>query len=203
MDLLDKINEITANSVTPEEFKKATGHTIDEHVANMMDRIQELEGKKVAEVRPIANKTGRRAAARPAALPAAAAKPAAIEDERKETASSLEDFSARVAKAVKAGKMLLKAPKGRKKVWTVEELLEANDIKKDMFPISVDSKGMITIDKVTVKKILEIVEPVKGSDVISLNITELLGVPSQSGRSGRRQARKGPKGGGPAGGGPK
>ena len=98
---------------------------------------------------------------------------------------------------------MLKAPKGRKKVWTVEELLEANDIKKDMFPIRVDSKGMITIDKVTVKKILEIVEPVKGSDVISLNITELLGVPSQSARSGRRQARKGPKGGGPAGGGPK
>lgn len=63
MDLLDKINEITANSVTPEEFKKATGHSIDEHVANMMDRIHELEGKKVAEVRPIAYKTERRAAA--------------------------------------------------------------------------------------------------------------------------------------------
>lgn len=43
MDLLERIDEITANSVTPEEFKQTWGYTIDEHVADMMDRIHQLE----------------------------------------------------------------------------------------------------------------------------------------------------------------
>ena len=43
MDLLEKIVEITANSVTPEEFKETWGYTLDEHVENMMDRVHELE----------------------------------------------------------------------------------------------------------------------------------------------------------------
>ena len=45
MDLLERIDEITANSVTPEEFKQTWGYTIDEHVKDMMNRIHQLEGK--------------------------------------------------------------------------------------------------------------------------------------------------------------
>lgn len=45
-DLIERIIEVTANSVTPEEFKKTWGYSIDEHVEDMMDRIRKLEGKK-------------------------------------------------------------------------------------------------------------------------------------------------------------
>ena len=50
MDLLDKMVEVTANSVTPEEFKETWGYSIDEHVGDMMDRIHKLEGKKAPTV---------------------------------------------------------------------------------------------------------------------------------------------------------
>ncbi len=45
LDLLERICEITANSVSPEEFEEMWGCTIDDHVADMMDRIHRLEGK--------------------------------------------------------------------------------------------------------------------------------------------------------------
>lgn len=77
MGLLERIAEITANSVTPEEFKETWGYTIDEHVEDMMDRIHQLEGKKSPATKAI--RAGRRlqaAAVAPAAQPAAAAKSA-------------------------------------------------------------------------------------------------------------------------------
>ena len=70
VDLLERIIEVTANSVTPEEFKETWGYSIDEHVADMMDHIRELEGKEapVKEAEVAAKQEQR-----PAALPAAAA----------------------------------------------------------------------------------------------------------------------------------
>ena len=93
MKLIEKINEITANSVTPEEFKKATGYSIDEHVANMMDRIHRLEGKNRKVVK-ISVKAEGRPAARLAAKSAAAAK---LEKE----------VTGRVTKALKAAGLAL------------------------------------------------------------------------------------------------
>ena len=73
MDLLERIDEITANSVTPEEFKETWGYTVDEHVADMMGRIHQLEGRKYT---PKVVKMARvgRIAAKPAGVPAASGK---------------------------------------------------------------------------------------------------------------------------------
>ena len=192
MDLRDKINEITANSVTPEEFKKATGYSIDEHVAKMMDRIHELEGTKDAELRPIKSVTNRRAAAKRAALSAAAKKTAAhaIEHRRKIPARLTKDYNAIVKKAVKDAEKMLKAANGRKKRLTAQEL------KKGIVPV-------IKIGNVAAKRTSKIIEPVKGPDVITFNIKEVLVEPTLAAKSGKKQARKVKKGGEPDGGGPK
>lgn len=71
MGLLERIAEITANSVSPEEFKKTWGYTIDEHVEDMMDRIHQLEGKDAPAAKAIKAVRG----LRPVAV-ASAAKPA-------------------------------------------------------------------------------------------------------------------------------
>ncbi len=47
---MERICEITANSVTPEEFEEMWGYTVDEHVDDMMDRIHKLEGKDSSPV---------------------------------------------------------------------------------------------------------------------------------------------------------
>lgn len=72
MDLLERIDEITANSVTPEEFKQTWGYTIDEYVKDMMNRIHQLEGRYTPTEVKMA-KVGR-IAAKPAAVPAASGK---------------------------------------------------------------------------------------------------------------------------------
>ena len=43
MSLIDRIDEIRANSVTDEEFKKVWGTSIDEHVDKMMAHVTEIE----------------------------------------------------------------------------------------------------------------------------------------------------------------
>lgn len=43
--LLERIDEIRANSVTDEEFKKVWGVSIDDHVDEMMKYISEQEEK--------------------------------------------------------------------------------------------------------------------------------------------------------------
>ena len=45
-DLLDRIDEVRANSVTPEKFKKTWGYSLEDHVEDMMDFIRELEAKE-------------------------------------------------------------------------------------------------------------------------------------------------------------
>ena len=47
-DLLGRIDQVASNSVTPEEFKEFWGYTIDEHVANMMDKIHKLESTEMS-----------------------------------------------------------------------------------------------------------------------------------------------------------
>lgn len=70
MDLLDRIDEVTANSVTREEFKETWGYSMEEHVADMMDRIHRLEASDVPAEERIAAKEEKLL---PAAVPAAAA----------------------------------------------------------------------------------------------------------------------------------
>lgn len=45
-DLLDRIDEVRANTVTPEKFKETWGYSLEEHVDDMMDFIHELEAKE-------------------------------------------------------------------------------------------------------------------------------------------------------------
>ena len=46
MSLIDRIDEIRANSVTDEEFKKVWGTSIDEHVDKMMAHVAEIDWNK-------------------------------------------------------------------------------------------------------------------------------------------------------------
>lgn len=44
-DLLERIDEVRANSVTPEQFEKRWGYSLDDHVGRMMGFIHKLEGR--------------------------------------------------------------------------------------------------------------------------------------------------------------
>ncbi len=43
LDLLEKIDETRANSVTPEKFEQIWGYSLDDHAGRMMDFIHKLE----------------------------------------------------------------------------------------------------------------------------------------------------------------
>lgn len=45
MNLLEKIDELRAMSVTPEEFEKMWGYTIEEYVEKMMKFVAEEEAR--------------------------------------------------------------------------------------------------------------------------------------------------------------
>lgn len=71
LKLLDKIDEVRANSVTPEEFKQIWGLSLEEHVNYMMNYIGDLKSK--APVKRVAMEFTKERL-QPAAIPAAAAK---------------------------------------------------------------------------------------------------------------------------------
>ena len=48
MNLLEKIDELRAQSVTPEKFEKMWGYTIDEYVDKMMALVEQLDAKDAA-----------------------------------------------------------------------------------------------------------------------------------------------------------
>lgn len=72
-DLLDRIDEVRANSVTPEKFKEAWGYSLEDHVEDMMDFIRELEAKE-SPAKETFSDVEESARVLPAAVPAAAAK---------------------------------------------------------------------------------------------------------------------------------
>lgn len=45
LNLLDKIDEVRANNVTPEKFEEKWGYTLEDHAERMMQFIHELEGQ--------------------------------------------------------------------------------------------------------------------------------------------------------------
>ncbi len=45
MSLIERIDEIRANSVTDEQFKKMWGISIDDHVDQLMKWVEEQEAK--------------------------------------------------------------------------------------------------------------------------------------------------------------
>lgn len=44
--LLDRIDEVRANSVTPEKFEKMWGYSIDTYLDKMMAEVEKLEASK-------------------------------------------------------------------------------------------------------------------------------------------------------------
>lgn len=48
MNLLEKIDELRAQSVTPEKFEKMWGYTIDEYVDKMMALVEQLDAEDAA-----------------------------------------------------------------------------------------------------------------------------------------------------------
>lgn len=46
MNLIEKIDELRANSVTPEQFEKIWGYSLDDYVAKMMAFVEQ---QKAAE----------------------------------------------------------------------------------------------------------------------------------------------------------
>jgi hypothetical protein len=45
MNLLEKIDELRANSVTPEKFQKMWGYSLDEYLKKMMRFAEELDAQ--------------------------------------------------------------------------------------------------------------------------------------------------------------
>jgi len=43
--IIERIDEIRANSVTNEEFKKVWGVSIEEHVSKLMDWVKEFDSR--------------------------------------------------------------------------------------------------------------------------------------------------------------
>lgn len=72
-DLLDRIDEVRANSVTPEKFKETWGYSLEDHVEDMMDFIRELEAKEAPAEETLSD-VAETVRVLPAAVPAAAAK---------------------------------------------------------------------------------------------------------------------------------
>lgn len=48
MNLLEKIDELRANSVTPEKFQKMWGYSIDEYVDKMEALFEQLDAEDAA-----------------------------------------------------------------------------------------------------------------------------------------------------------
>ena len=48
MNLLEKIDELRAQSVTPEKFEKMWGYTIDEYLDKMMAIVEQLDAEDAA-----------------------------------------------------------------------------------------------------------------------------------------------------------
>ena len=48
MNLLEKIDELRAQSVTPEKFKKMWGYSIDVYVNKMMSLVEQLDAEVAA-----------------------------------------------------------------------------------------------------------------------------------------------------------
>lgn len=46
MNLLEKIDELRAMSVTPEQFKKKWGYSIEEYMAKMMRFVEERKAQE-------------------------------------------------------------------------------------------------------------------------------------------------------------
>ena len=46
MNLLEKIDELRAKSVTPEQFKKMWGYSIEEYMAKMMRFVEERKAQE-------------------------------------------------------------------------------------------------------------------------------------------------------------
>ncbi len=49
MDLLERIDEVRANNVTPKKFKETWGYTLEDHSKRMMDFIHRLEKRSPKE----------------------------------------------------------------------------------------------------------------------------------------------------------
>ena len=48
MNLLEKIDELRAKSVTPEKFKEMWGYSIDEYLDKMMAMVEQLDAEDAA-----------------------------------------------------------------------------------------------------------------------------------------------------------
>ena len=46
MNLLEKIDELRAQSVTPEQFKKMWGYSIEEYMVKMMQFVEERKAQE-------------------------------------------------------------------------------------------------------------------------------------------------------------
>lgn len=140
LDLLERICEITANSVTPEEFEEMWGYTVDEHVDDMMDRIHKLEGKDSSPAN----------GQRPAKANCAASAPASAA----EKLEKLNENNSKKENDDEEGKFLI-GPTGKKKVvFKMEkpESVKMVDFKRSVRNITVMMLGGMGRKTVMVKK---------------------------------------------------
>lgn len=102
MNLLDKIDELHAKEVTPEEFEATWGFSIEDHLADMMEVVKQQRSKNQYAKRTTARKSAlNRATAMALAKKAAAATSAAAAqghgDDHKEPIPGKTDISNPIA----------------------------------------------------------------------------------------------------------
>ena len=208
MDLLERIDEVTANSVTPEQFKETWGYGVDEYVANMMEHLRELK-ERSHKIRPITESKQRRVA-RPAAAAAeiepvaAAASEMDLERAASTIAEAMSKHAAKTLKEVITDR--LEEPKVGKRARKAGNTIEVKVANKDGKVVVTTAKVAKGLEVRTAAKkdgALRFVEPVKGIEGLGLGVSKLVdaakvkGVKlagSKKGGVSKPAAAKGPKG---------
>lgn len=200
MDLFEKIDELRAKDVTPEEFEAVNGVSQEEAMRKVTEFVDRFRKAKAARD----SKKIVRFVAKPAVAKPAAAKPAAAMPVAELTAKILAHLKA-------AGIDIPKSLQSGRAARTLGDAikLEIKDGIVMVKPNEESRKRRIAFQARELAGLLKLkrdikglVEPVKGLEGIGISGIDLRGVelfdaPKGKGRPAGKRAVKGPKGGGP------
>lgn len=219
MGIIDKIDEITAKSVTPEKFEKKWGYSVDKYVDDMMDFYNKLIAEPDAEVEPTESKVERLVA-----LPAAAVEPAAATGPESVAAINLAGAATPgvAARATGTGRSPLAARAEKRReamrkaaelAQRVAEALESTIARSTRVPrfgrgtnrsggervVIKKKNGIIVVEKIgkcflggPSKKIASVViDPKKGEIVRGIGLVNLADLKGLESISGKKKLKKG------------
>ena len=222
MDLFEKIDELRAKDVTPEEFEEVNGVSQEEAMRKVTEFVDRFRKAKAARnnkkiVRLVAEpKAAAAIELDPAATPAAAVTPATAEraasgKKRSLAAMPVEELTAKILAHLKAsGIEVPKRLQSERAARTLGDIIKF-EIKDGIVTVKpneeIRKKGIVIQAKELEgllkfkREIRGLVEPVKGLEGIGISGIDLRGVelfdaPQGKGRPAGKRSVKGPKGGG-------